>query len=157
MESLSKFLKENIRLLLGAIVVIFLALLIISYVLSRQTTKVTVGTTTFNAKIADSEKEREIGLSKTNKLTDKEGMLFLFENSSKYSFWMKDMKFPIDIIFIRNGKVVDVVKNAKPVNANSPLDIYQPEEEADKVLEINAGLSDKLNIVKGTIIKIENL
>jgi uncharacterized membrane protein (UPF0127 family) len=157
MESLSKFLKENIRLLLGAIVVIFLALLIISYVLSKQTTKVTVGTTTFNAKIADSEKEREIGLSKTNKLTDKDSMLFLFENSSKYSFWMKDMKFPIDIIFIRDGKVVDVVKNAKPVNANSPLDIYQPEEEADKVLEINAGLSDKLNIVKGTIIKIENL
>lgn len=119
---------------------------------------ITINEKTFQLKVAKSQEEKEIGLSETESLSDNQGMIFLFDDPGYYSFWMKDMKFPIDIIFINKDNVVDVFENAQPQNDSiNNLKIYTPIAPADKVLEIKSGLSKDHNIKKGDKIRIENL
>jgi len=118
----------------------------------------TINNHTFNLEIARTEAEKEIGLSAKKTLEQNAGMLFLFGKPSYYRFWMKNMKFPIDIIFIRNGRIVTIHKNVKPhasLNENPP--IYSSSELADIVLEINSGLSEKYNFKKGDVIRLDNV
>jgi len=82
------------------------------------------------------------GLSGRDGLKDNTGMLFVFKEVGKYPFWMKDMKFAIDIIWINEGKIVYIEHNAPiPVTQNIPT--FTPDVSAKYVLEINAGLSQK--------------
>ena len=84
------------------------------------------------------------------------GMLFLFDTPSFPSFWMKEMKFPIDIIFINNDRVTTVHKNVQPPESpTSPLTVYKPTEPSDKVLELNAGQATAFDIKPGDTVQIE--
>lgn len=118
--------------------------------------KVTFGKQTFNVETVKDSKAQQVGLTKYNSIKTDQGMLFVFDKPDTYSFWMKNMKFPIDIIFIKDNSVVSFVENAKPVGAdaaNPP--IYTPTDPADKVVEIQAGLVKKYAIKKGDTVKIE--
>jgi len=157
MERASLFIKDNIRLLLGAIVVVFVTVLLITLFVSKKSTKVIIGNQTFRVMVAKTDKEKQIGLSNKKQIAKDQGMLFIFDNSDLYSFWMKNMEFPIDIIYINGNKVTTVISNAKVPSSNTNLMIYQPEDKSDKVLEISAGLSNKYNIKKGSTVTIENL
>lgn len=157
MERASLFIKENIRLLLGAIVVVFVTVLLITLFVSKKSTKVTIDNQTFRVMVAKTDKEKQIGLSNKKQIAKDQGMIFIFDNSDLYSFWMKNMEFPIDIVYINGNQVTTVISNAKVPNSNTNLTIYQPEDKSDKVLEINAGLSNKYNIKKGSTVTIENL
>lgn len=111
---------------------------------------------TFKVDVADEPNEWQRGLSGRDSLDEDAGMLFLFKTTDYHNFWMKDMKFPIDIIFIKDDTVVSVVKNAKPpTSKNDNLPLYKPEQPIDRVLEINAGLSDKHKIKKGDKVEIK--
>jgi uncharacterized protein len=111
---------------------------------------------TFKLEIADTPAAQQKGLSGRDSLAQDQGMLFVFDKADYYSFWMKNMKFPIDIIFIRGDKIVSISKNAvAPKSADASLPIYKPEAPVDKVLEINSGLSDKHNIKKGDKVEIK--
>ncbi len=160
MEKYTLLIKENIRLLLGLAVVIFAVILIISILVNNKGGKaaeVSINKQQFKVTIAKTEQEKQIGLSKTRKLADNQGMLFLFGNPDFYSFWMKEMQFPIDIIYINGNKVVTIIENAQPPSESGELPTYQPKIKSDKVLEVNAGLAKKYNIQEGSIIEIENL
>lgn len=88
------------------------------------------------ARIADSAGEREKGLSSQKSLKSDEGILFVFDKSGYYGFWMKEMNFPIDIIWIdENWKVIGINKNLKP---ESYPKIYYPPKPVKYVLEISA-------------------
>ncbi len=150
------FIRENIRLILGAAVVIFILLLLLAVILNHKPTKVKVAEQTFSVAVAKTDKEKQIGLSGKKSLPKNQGMLFVFDKPDFYSFWMKNMKFPIDIIYIHGDKVTTVIKNAKPVQ-DGDLPIYQPREQSDKVLEINAGLSEKYGIKNGSEVTAQNL
>jgi uncharacterized membrane protein (UPF0127 family) len=87
------------------------------------------------------------GLSVKDEIGANEGMLFVFAQPGKYSFWMKDMKFAIDIIWIEEGgRVVSLEKN---VPVNSYPEIFRSEEDATYVLEVSAGFADKYNLQVG--------
>jgi uncharacterized membrane protein (UPF0127 family) len=74
-----------------------------------------IGTSTILVAIADTEALREQGLSKTSPLETNQGMLFIFDAPLKPSFWMKDMNYPLDIIWIdKDRKIVDVSENLDP-------------------------------------------
>lgn len=120
-----------------------------------KTPKITINNHTFNLYIAKSSRDKEVGLSKYTNLSQNQGMLFPFGTASNYSFWMKDMQFPIDIIFIRNNKIVVIYQNVQPPQKNQNLTIYRPQELSDTVLEINAGLSEKYGFTKGDFVKID--
>lgn len=107
----------------------------------------------FQLVVAKSDKDKQVGLSKYNSLAQDKGMIFVFEKPGIYPFWMKDMKFPIDIIFISKDRIVTIHKNA-PINN---LTIYTSTENADKVLEINANLSDKYGFNVGDTVTFRNL
>jgi uncharacterized protein len=124
----------------------------------KKTPTVTIGNHSFKVTVASSQKEKEIGLSETKSLSQDQGMIFIFEKPDYYSFWMKNMKFPIDIIYINNDKIVTIKNNAQPPKNNTEnLTIYTPTEPADKVLEIQAGFSQKYNFKNGDSLKYENL
>lgn len=126
----------------------------------KNTTAVTAAINghVFNLTIANSPKEKEIGLSETKSLPENQGMLFPFEKPGYYSFWMKDMTFPIDIIYINGQEIVTIKNNVfPPKNPTESLVIYTPLKSSDKVLEISAGLSEKYNFKKGDKVQIENL
>lgn len=100
--------------------------------------------------IADSADERRRGLSGRANLDADTGMLFVFRQPGYYSFWMPDMYFPIDIIWIdKHFFVVDIEKNVLP---ESYPKIFQPSREAQYVLELNAGKADEFGIRGGSIL-----
>ncbi len=106
--------------------------------------------------IARTIQEKEKGLSGHARLHENQGMLFMFDHADIYSFWMPDMKFPIDIIWIRKNIVQEITTLGIP-EKDTPIPRYTPIEKADMVLEIDAGLAQKYTIVKGTSITIKNI
>ncbi|HUD44146.1 MAG TPA: DUF192 domain-containing protein [Patescibacteria group bacterium] len=113
---------------------------------------VTIDKKTFTVEVEQTEAAREQGLSGRSGLTVNQGMLFLFDHPDRYSFWMKDMKFPIDIIFINNNKVIDIFPNVPIPTAGSTLStlpIYTPDSPANEVLEVAAGQAKINNFKNG--------
>lgn len=107
------------------------------------------------AEIADTSAKRELGLGQREELAPRHGMYFPFPTTYKWVFWMKDMHFPIDAIWIKDGVVVDVTRNALPP-IGEDIEKFSPTEPADAVLEINAGEADELNIRKGDRVRRHN-
>lgn len=104
-----------------------------------------------NVEIADETSELIQGLSGRQELAKNNGLLFIFSSSDYWGIWMKDMKFPIDIVWIdNNGRVVDLKENVSP---DSYPEVFKPIEKAKYVLEFNSGLVKELGIVKQTEIK----
>lgn len=97
----------------------------------------------FSVEVADTEYTRKIGLSKRESLGGKEGMLFLFDKSDIRYFWMKDMNFSIDIVWINGDKIVGTSENLEPAIASEKPIIYSSPTAVDKVLEIRAGVLKK--------------
>jgi uncharacterized membrane protein (UPF0127 family) len=114
------------------------------------TAQVTVGGATFAAELATTTVEQTRGLSFRSSLAEGSGMLFTFRPGIQ-NFWMKDMNFPIDMIWIAGNKVAGFVQNAQP-KPGVPLwelTVYTSPDGVDKVLEVNAGTVAKDNIVVG--------
>lgn len=104
---------------------------------------------TITLEIADSADERRRGLSGRASLDPDTGMLFVFRRPGYYSFWMPDMYFPIDIVWMdRYFFVVDIEKNVPP---DSYPKIFQTSKEAQYVLELNAGKTDAFEIREGSM------
>lgn len=124
----------------------------------QKTPKAIINNQAFDLLVAKTSKEKAIGLSEKKSLPENSGMLFIFEKPDYYSFWMKEMQFPIDIIFIKGNKIVIIYASLKPPKTqDESLPIYKPYEPADMVLEINSGLAQKYNLKKGDKVKLENL
>ncbi len=120
----------------------------INYIAISDT--VMVNNVIFNVDIANTKKEIESGLSGRKELLENNGMLFVFEKSGVYPFWMKDMNFPIDIIWIdKNLKIIYIKEKAEP---NSYPKIFNTKAKALYVLEVNAGEVKKNKIKIGNII-----
>ncbi len=105
-----------------------------------------------NAEIADTPAVQEKGLSGRQSLAENSGMLFIFPAADNYSFWMKDMNFGLDFIWINDNTVTEITSDVMP-SALEPLDIFVSKEKADKVLEVNAGTAKRLDINVGDIIE----
>lgn len=114
--------------------------------------QIKVGDTLIKVEVADTTAKRSRGLSGRESLEPDSGMLFIFSELKKYQFWMKGMKFPIDMVFISNGKVVDILQNVPPPvpnTADKDLPTYQSVTEMDMMLEIPAGYVQSRNIKIG--------
>lgn len=108
-----------------------------------------IGDTVVNTEVADTPDKRGKGLGNRESIASDSGMLFIFESSKKYQFWMKGLKFPLDFIFIRDGKVVDLLRNIDPPTSgqdDSALPVYEPVVPIDMTLEVNKGFIDAHNI-----------
>ena len=119
---------------------------------ASQGTSVLIGKTTFFIDIADTGAKRRTGLSGRKILEEDGGLLFIFDKASSGGIWMVDMLFPIDIIWLDEDlHIVAIKENATP---DSYPEVFYPEQEVWYVLEVNAGMVKKNNIVVGDQIKI---
>jgi uncharacterized membrane protein (UPF0127 family) len=96
--------------------------------------------------IAETAYETQTGLMYRNSMEDRQGMLFIFPDVAYHSFYMKNTKFPLDIIYIDEQlKVASIIKNAQPLNESS----LPSKVPVKYVLEVKAGLSDIWGIKAG--------
>lgn len=121
----------------------------------------TIGNTKLDVEIASTTEAQTQGLSGREPLTETQGMLFDLRNSPSGipTFWMRDMRFDLDIIWINNFTVIDISKNVpkpNPLAALNQLPRYSPTQNADMVLEIMSGWSDKNKIKVGDKIVLPN-
>lgn len=106
-----------------------------------------------SAEIAKTPAAMMSGLMYRDLLPENQGMLFVFPIESRQSFWMKNVKFPLDIIFIsKNKKIVDIKKDFKPC-VTELCESYLSEKPTKYVLEVNAGFVEKWNINVGDEVK----
>lgn len=126
--------------LIGGLVLILIAL-VTSYMVQNfhaPTTQVTLGSGVFASRLATSEISRDKGLSGMSKLDPNSALLMVFDTSDTWGIWMKDMKIPIDIVWLNaEKKVVYIVMNASPDLGTSK--VFKPTDPAKYVLEIPAG------------------
>lgn len=141
-----------IFIIVGALLIILLSN---SGILGKKATA-TFGNQKVTLDVADTAKTRETGLSGRNSLAENKGMLFLFDEPGIPTFWMKGMKFPIDIIFLNSDKIVTIYKNvpAPKTTTEMPSAYYQPTYPSDKVIELKAGAADKYNLRQGDTLKL---
>lgn len=113
--------------------------------LEKQT--ITIGSKKLFIKIADEPYEQTQGLSGKEYMAEDEGMIFIFEQSLIPAFWMKNMKFGLDIIWIdAENKIIGLEKNVSP---DTYPKTFSPSSPIKYVLEVNADWSDKNQIKAG--------
>lgn len=141
---------------LAIVVLFFMIFLSIIFYFSRDRYdfSVIMGRTTFKMEVADTRYLQEKGLSHHKPLEINQGMIFIFSKPDKHGFWMKDMDFPIDIIWVGSDfKIKHIEKWLMP---ESYPKVYYPEENALYVIEVNAGVSDYLGIKIGDSVVFKN-
>lgn len=103
----------------------------------KQNPYLEIGTAKLEIEIADTDAARAQGLSGRAALAANRGLLFIFDRADYHGFWMKEMNFPIDIIWLDdNWQVIDLTENISPKDFPTT---YQPRAPARYILEVNAG------------------
>jgi uncharacterized membrane protein (UPF0127 family) len=111
-----------------------------------------LGSVALAVSVADDEAERMQGLSGVPGLRDLEGKLFIFDTDAKQGIWMKDMQFPLDIIWIdRSLHIVHIEENVTP---ETYPNIFYPSSDARFVLEMNARFVSSLRIKVGDMLTL---
>jgi uncharacterized membrane protein (UPF0127 family) len=117
---------------------------------------ITVNDQILIADISATHEQRTKGLSVKDALAENEAMLFVFDVEAEHRFWMKDMKFPIDIIWISSDKnVVDIEHNLQPCDLGLFCSSYEPEGDSLYALETVGGFAGKYRVVKGTPVEFD--
>lgn len=115
-------------------------------------TEVRINGHEFQVEVVRTEAARERGLSGRDSLCVDCGMLFVFDQPDRYGFWMKEMKFPLDIVWIIDNRVSYIKKD---VSQQDQTHVYLPPDPADKILEIQAGDSERFGIREGSVVSVE--
>jgi uncharacterized membrane protein (UPF0127 family) len=119
-----------------------------------STVAVRIGDASVRAEVAATPAARERGLSGRASLAEDRGMLFVYPDRAVRTFWMKGMRFPIDMIWIDRGRVTGVEANA-PVPAGGDLPLYRSDGPADRVLEVRAGWAGRHGVERGDAFAVE--
>ena len=102
--------------------------------------------------VVSTPEERAKGLGGREGLAQDEGMLFVFDSDAKYQFWMKDMRFPIDILWLSDkGEVVDIRESVSP--STYPA-VFAPNSPARYVLELPANFAKVNGVSIGEIVRL---
>ena len=130
----------------------------IAYALAFQNSRIKVNINGYEilADIAISTEQEAKGLSTKDNMKEDEIMLSVYDRPSRQAFWMKDMKFPIDIIWLDvRGSVVHIEDGLKPCIPSLTCPPYSPDKEAQYVLETAAGFSKKHQLTIGNHVDFE--
>lgn len=101
---------------------------------------------------------RALGLGMRDQIAENQGMLFLFDEYKQHAFWMKNMRFSIDIVWIKDNLVVEITKNVQ-LDPAGTTDItrttYKPSMEVNKVLELKAGWAEDHKLKVGDALEFK--
>jgi len=102
--------------------------------------------TAIDVELAQSEADRQLGLMYRDKMAENQGMLFVFEDETVRSFWMKNTVLSLDMIFVNTkNEIVTIHKSTTPYSEES----YTSTKPAKYVVEVNAGFTDKYKLGVG--------
>lgn len=109
---------------------------------------------TLTVEVADEPREQAKGLSGRDSMDQDRGMIFVFPDPIVAGFWMKEMRFPLDFLWVDEyGVIVEITKNVSP---DTFPKTFSPSSPVLYVIEVNAGWSDDKNIRVGDKIELEN-
>lgn len=129
----------GIAIVSGILLLVFMAFFFIFWPnFNKSTIELKLGSGDFKASLAVNELQRADGLSKVKDMASDEALIMAYPYEYRWKIWMKDMNFPIDIIWLdSNKKVICIVKNADP--ADSTNKTFEPKDVAKYVIEVPAG------------------
>ncbi len=151
------YMTRQFGIFLGVIIIGIIVVAVMLYRNYSGTATVIVNGKTFTVEVANTDALRTKGLSGHAPLADNGGMLFVFPTAGNYGFWMKDMLYPLDIIWVNTQhQVVHIEQNLGP---GSYPTVYYPGAASLYVLEVNDGQVSLLNLQVGDIVqfKTQNL
>jgi len=145
------YLKIILAVISGIILIIIFLVIQGKYSLfdKKNENEISLGKCLFKIETVSDNESRERGLSNREKLCYNCGMLFVFPEVRRYGFWMKDMLFSLDIVWIKDGKVVEIMESI----SKDSRDTFFPKVAVDKVLEINEGEVKSCEIKDGDKVK----
>ncbi|MBS2005787.1 MAG: DUF192 domain-containing protein [Cyanobacteria bacterium SZAS TMP-1] len=126
-----------------------------------MTPKVKLGNETVKLEVAQTKKEIEDGLMYRTSLPETQGMVFLFHPSSKVAFWMYHTLISLDMIFVKDGKIVKICKDVPPCKNKDPqgsdCPVYPDRNliEVSEVIEVNGGFCDRHGVKEGDEVKFD--
>lgn len=132
--------------------IVFILILLFSFRFPLKST-LHLPSKNISLEIVDTPQAREQGLSGRKNLPDDTAMLFVFDTPDKYKFWMKDMKFPIDIIWL--DPLYKIVYIESAVFPETYPETFEPAEKSLYVLEANAHFAEKNKLKVGDILQLD--
>ena len=114
-----------------------------------------VGEERVTLEVANTSETRQKGLSGRDAMGDADGMIFIFNTPGRHGIWMKDVRFPIDIIWVGSEKVIDIAPNVappEPGTLDDDLDRYYPRLDANRVIELPAGWAEEHGLKIGDLV-----
>lgn len=148
------FVKSIVRKVVYILLAIILLIGTLYGALGREKNSVhaRLGGEELTLKVADTEALREQGLSGSNPLAEHEGMIFVFPEPGEYGFLMKDMLYPIDIIWLdEKYRIVSAEEHAMP---ESYPKVFYPASPARYVVELKAGFILEYKLKKGDVLEV---
>lgn len=146
--------KTTAILLSGLAALLIYSVALYAFTNFKSTIDFRAGSGVFSLQVADTEASRVQGLSGVESLKSNGGLLMKFDGDDKWGIWMKDMKIPIDIVWInREKKVVYIVKNATP-ELSTDIKFY-PNADARFVVELPAGSVESAGIKTGMLVQFD--
>ncbi len=113
-----------------------------------------MGGETIELEVAQTPQQQALGLMYRKSMADNRGMLFPFEEARIAQFWMKNCLISLDMIFLKEGKIVEIVSNAPPCQSN-PCPVYGPLIPVDRVIELREGRAAQLGLKVGNSVLIQ--
>ena len=134
------------------ILILGIALLFVFHIVNAKNDKDTnfavIADKKVSLTVANTLETRSRGLMFVDNLPETEGMLFVFPDIDYRTFWMKNMKIPLDILFLRNNKIITIYENVPPC-VDDPCPYYESKEKSDKVIELKSGFCEKYGVKPG--------
>jgi uncharacterized membrane protein (UPF0127 family) len=124
----------------------------------RPKSTIQIGQTSILVELANTPGEQALGLGERDYLPENGGMLFSYAKKTPVAFWMKGMRFPLDIIWIEGGRVTQITANIppEPGEPDDSLALYTPNDPVEAVLEVNAGFAERNNIKVGDSVQMQS-
>lgn len=123
-----------------------------SSIVQSEFALISIADAVVRAEIADTDQKRIKGLGARAEIAEDEGMFFVFQEAGFHQFWMKDMLFSLDFIWINeNFTIVDITENVAPDTFPKKL---IPQFPVQYVLEVPAGFVKRHNIQKGSFVNV---
>jgi uncharacterized protein len=118
------------------------------------TATTTLANQLFDLEVAQKPRQQELGLMHRTFMPPNRGMLFPFKPARVTKFWMKNCLMSLDIIFVRQGKIVAIAPNVPPCKQD-PCPIYGPDELVDQVIEVKNGRTQEIGLKVGSKVEIQ--
>ena len=153
MKTLSIIFLSSLLIIVAILLSIAASSPVTAPTISGNQSTVTINQTTFKVDIADETREQRIGLSGRDNLAQDQGMLFLFPDKHIRNFWMPNMNFAIDLLWIDDNTIIGYEQNMLPATPDSII-TYKSPHPVDKVLEIPTGSINKFDFNIGDKVNI---